>query len=247
MKIDTIENRMCLGDSDNDGWCDTIDPCPNTPGVNCPESDIDHDGIPDDEDDCPNDPGTSYYNGCPAPGEKDTDGDRVIDTYDHCPNQAGPASNNGCPLPENCLCKDREDVKKLLSDLGVQEDLIQQEEDLIEEKRGELSNAINDYTEAEREYKEYWHCPISDYDIVGLLSAAISWLVEGTAEGGIMGLLLFKCYDISKPMDSLNKARLKVDELTDVVEHHEGILKWRIELKEDLILQIKERCPCACP
>jgi len=22
-------------DSDNDGWCDTIDPCPNTPGIRC--------------------------------------------------------------------------------------------------------------------------------------------------------------------------------------------------------------------
>ena len=112
--------NMPLGvpDSDNDGWCDDIDPCPNTPGVDCEKSDIDHDGIPDDEDDCPNDPGISYYHGCPAPGEEDTDGDGVIDTYDHCPNQAGPASNNGCPVG-SCPCEDIPLVKDVFGDYVV--------------------------------------------------------------------------------------------------------------------------------
>jgi len=73
-------------DSDNDGWCDTIDPCPNTPGIFCddnpsptptptpsptnppstppttttpPCSDSDHDGVCDSKDECPN----AYGNG----------------------------------------------------------------------------------------------------------------------------------------------------------------------------------------
>ena len=145
--------NMPLGvpDSDNDGWCDTIDPCPNTPGVTCEKSDIDHDGIPDDEDDCPNDPGISYYHGCPAPGEEDTDGDGVIDTYDHCPNQAGPASNNGCPLPEDCLCKDREDVKELLDLLGYYNDAIDQTNVSISKWEAEYDQK---YEEAKKKKEE---------------------------------------------------------------------------------------------
>ena len=82
-------------DRDMDGIVDSLDRCPDVPGLaafdGCP--DTDNDGIQDSEDRCPEYPGLRNLQGCP-----DTDGDGVADTDDECPNEPGPAANNGCPV-----------------------------------------------------------------------------------------------------------------------------------------------------
>lgn len=86
-------------DRDNDGVVDSLDRCPDTPGLaalqGCPDSD--GDGIADDQDKCPNQAGTAKYEGCPIP---DSDGDGINDEEDKCPNVAGLARYQGCPIPD---------------------------------------------------------------------------------------------------------------------------------------------------
>lgn len=84
-------------DRDHDGVVDSLDACPDEPGLaalqGCP--DRDGDGIADKDDKCPDIPGVARYRGCPVP---DTDKDGVNDEEDKCPNEKGPASNFGCPV-----------------------------------------------------------------------------------------------------------------------------------------------------
>ncbi len=96
-------------DRDGDAILDSVDACPDQPGLpssdptrnGCPPPpDRDHDGIPDAEDACPDQPGPPSddpkRNGCP-----DRDGDKIIDSLDACPDVAGVPSadpkKNGCP------------------------------------------------------------------------------------------------------------------------------------------------------
>jgi len=87
-------------DRDNDGVPDSIDACPDTPGLaalqGCP--DRDKDGIADKDDKCPDVAGVAKYNGCPIP---DTDGDGINDEEDKCPTQPGVARYQGCPIPDS--------------------------------------------------------------------------------------------------------------------------------------------------
>ena len=82
------------GDADRDGVKDSVDECPEVPGLEslngCPDDD--GDGIKNSDDDCPMTAGLAALNCCP-----DADGDSVADKDDECPAVAGPASNNGCP------------------------------------------------------------------------------------------------------------------------------------------------------
>lgn len=86
-------------DRDGDGVPDSIDRCPDTPGLaalkGCP--DRDGDGIPDIDDKCPDVPGLARYQGCPIP---DTDGDGINDEEDKCPTVKGLARYQGCPIPD---------------------------------------------------------------------------------------------------------------------------------------------------
>lgn len=86
-------------DRDNDGILDSLDKCPDIPGLaslqGCPDKD--GDGIADAEDKCPDVAGFARYNGCPIP---DTDGDGINDEADKCPNVAGVARFQGCPVPD---------------------------------------------------------------------------------------------------------------------------------------------------
>ncbi|MBS1599190.1 MAG: OmpA family protein [Bacteroidetes bacterium] len=86
-------------DRDNDGIVDSLDACPDVPGLakfnGCP--DTDGDGIPDKDDSCVNVPGLAKYHGCPIP---DTDKDGINDEEDKCPTVAGIAKYNGCPIPD---------------------------------------------------------------------------------------------------------------------------------------------------
>ena len=86
-------------DRDNDGVLDSLDKCPDVPGLaalqGCP--DRDGDGITDGDDKCPEVAGLSKYGGCPIP---DTDGDGINDEQDKCPNEKGFARYNGCPIPD---------------------------------------------------------------------------------------------------------------------------------------------------
>jgi OOP family OmpA-OmpF porin len=86
-------------DRDGDGVVDSLDRCPDTPGLaslqGCP--DRDGDGIADIDDKCPDVAGTAKYQGCPVP---DTDGDGINDEMDKCPTVKGFARYQGCPIPD---------------------------------------------------------------------------------------------------------------------------------------------------
>jgi len=86
-------------DRDRDGTPDTLDACPDVPGLKqfngCP--DTDGDGIPDNEDKCPNVAGTMKYQGCRVP---DTDGDGINDENDSCITVPGVINYHGCPIPD---------------------------------------------------------------------------------------------------------------------------------------------------
>ncbi len=88
-----------VADRDNDGVVDSLDKCPDTPGLaslqGCPDKD--GDGIADIDDKCPDVAGLAKYSGCPIP---DTDGDGINDEEDKCPNVAGVARYQGCPIPD---------------------------------------------------------------------------------------------------------------------------------------------------
>jgi OmpA-OmpF porin, OOP family len=97
-------------DSDNDGFPDAIDACPQQaedgqdpyPGDGCPvSSDRDGDGIADLQDKCPDDPEDmdrlQDEDGCP---ETDADGDGILDVRDACPKTAG--IEQGDPKRDGC-------------------------------------------------------------------------------------------------------------------------------------------------
>lgn len=95
------------GDTDRDGVKDSVDECPEVPGLEslngCPDDD--GDGIKNSADDCPLTAGLAALNGCP-----DADGDGVKDSDDACPNVAGLASLNGCPDADGDGITDAEDA-----------------------------------------------------------------------------------------------------------------------------------------
>jgi outer membrane protein OmpA-like peptidoglycan-associated protein len=86
-------------DRDGDGIVDSLDSCPDQPGLalfhGCPDSD--GDGIIDKEDHCPTLFGIEKYKGCPIP---DSDKDGINDEEDQCPLVAGVARYKGCPIPD---------------------------------------------------------------------------------------------------------------------------------------------------
>lgn len=86
-------------DRDGDGVLDSVDVCPDVPGLatlkGCP--DTDKDGIADNEDKCPTVAGLAKYQGCPVP---DSDKDGINDENDKCPTVPGVARYEGCPIPD---------------------------------------------------------------------------------------------------------------------------------------------------
>jgi outer membrane protein OmpA-like peptidoglycan-associated protein len=94
-----VEVPVVILDTDGDGVVDSLDRCPDVPGLadlmGCPDKD--GDGIADDDDKCPETPGLAKYGGCPIP---DTDGDGINDEEDKCPNEKGYARYQGCPIPD---------------------------------------------------------------------------------------------------------------------------------------------------
>ncbi len=91
-------------DRDKDGVPDSLDLCPDVPGLKqfqgCPDSD--GDGIPDGQDKCPQVAGTITYQGCPVP---DMDQDGVPDDEDSCRSVKGLAIYHGCPEISDTLLK----------------------------------------------------------------------------------------------------------------------------------------------
>lgn len=87
-------------DRDHDGIVDSLDKCPDVPGIaalnGCPDKD--GDGIADADDKCPDVAGLAKYQGCPIP---DTDKDGINDEEDKCPNVPGVARYQGCPVPDS--------------------------------------------------------------------------------------------------------------------------------------------------
>jgi outer membrane protein OmpA-like peptidoglycan-associated protein len=105
----SVEQPPPPTDRDHDGILDSVDACPDVPGVRTddpktngcpPPADRDGDSVLDDEDACPDVPGERTddpkTNGCP-----DRDKDGIFDMLDACPDQPGIASDdpktNGCP------------------------------------------------------------------------------------------------------------------------------------------------------
>lgn len=88
-----------ITDRDHDGIVDSVDACPDEPGLTalqgCPDKD--GDGIADKDDKCPDVAGLAKYQGCPVP---DTDKDGINDEEDKCPTVAGVARYHGCPVPD---------------------------------------------------------------------------------------------------------------------------------------------------
>jgi outer membrane protein OmpA-like peptidoglycan-associated protein len=85
-------------DTDNDGFVDSSDRCPNEPGIapeGCPDKDSDGDTILDSKDACPTEAGSTSACGCAV---KDQDGDSIPDEFDKCPAEFG--LMNGCPDPD---------------------------------------------------------------------------------------------------------------------------------------------------
>ena len=70
-------NGDCLSDSDGDGLCNDVDPCPYDS-----QNDSDGDGLCNDVDPCP-------YS-----SEDDSDGDGICDSLDNCPDNYNPDQNN---------------------------------------------------------------------------------------------------------------------------------------------------------
>ncbi len=85
-------------DTDKDGVIDSLDKCPDVPGLakydGCPVPDKDNDGINDEQDKCPDQAGLARYQGCPIP---DSDNDGINDEEDKCADEPGTAANKGCP------------------------------------------------------------------------------------------------------------------------------------------------------
>lgn len=97
--LKTVPISEPASDRDKDGIADSVDACPDVPGLiqfcGCP--DRDGDGIPDMNDSCPDAPGLVKYRGCPVP---DTDGDGINDELDSCVNIPGVIEYHGCPVPD---------------------------------------------------------------------------------------------------------------------------------------------------
>ncbi len=110
------EHIKNIPDTDNDGYKDDVDECPEDPEDfdqfededGCPDPDNDNDGILDGEDKCPNQPedidGWQDEDGCPETDD-DSDGDGILNKDDACPNEPedkdGWKDNDGCPDPDN--------------------------------------------------------------------------------------------------------------------------------------------------
>ena len=69
------------------------------------DGDTDRDGIKDSVDECPEVPGLESLNGCP-----DDDGDGIKNSDDDCPMTAGLAALNGCPDADGDGIKDSDDA-----------------------------------------------------------------------------------------------------------------------------------------
>ena len=100
------QDSNCDGvpDSDNDGWCDTIDPCPDIPGIRCCgdgncASDEDCLSCPEDCGECPNSPEPPPSTPPSDPCGDDLDGEGVGENCDECPGVKGKVEYNGCRCP----------------------------------------------------------------------------------------------------------------------------------------------------
>jgi outer membrane protein OmpA-like peptidoglycan-associated protein len=110
------EHVKSVPDTDEDGYRDDVDDCPEKAEDfdnfedqdGCPELDNDEDGIEDDEDECPLEPedddGWEDEDGCPETDD-DTDGDGILDTEDECVDEPedkdGFEDEDGCPDTDN--------------------------------------------------------------------------------------------------------------------------------------------------
>jgi outer membrane protein OmpA-like peptidoglycan-associated protein len=147
---------QAIPDRDHDGIPDSVDACPDVPGVaskdpklnGCPPPDRDHDGIPDAVDACPDVPGVisddPKKNGCP----KDTDSDGVPDAEDNCPTVPGPASNHGCPLAQPQLVALRANKLEILQKVFFKTNMA-----VIEKRSFELLNQVAEVLQSHPDIK----------------------------------------------------------------------------------------------
>ena len=246
-------------DSDNDGWCDIIDPCPDTPGVNCPESDIDHDGIPDDIDDCPNTPGPEENNGCPETppsdpycGDGKCNGD---ETCSDCPQDCCPTPPPTTPPPDPCPCADDPEVQDLLDNIDIQEYFINLEEKFLEEKGKEFDEEYKEALEAKEELKEQIDITKSKWwkDLIGagfVKGIKDLWKKKDVNTIKSIGDILssFAIIKLGRGIwagGKMDYKYIKCSNTDNVIKHHRSLLAWRLSTRDALIRELKVKCPCA--
>ncbi len=114
MQLGLAFEKKPIPDTDEDGYLDPDDACPEDPedfdafedADGCPEPDNDQDGILDVDDACPliaeDLDGFEDEDGCP---DEDNDQDGILDVDDDCPMEAedkdGWKDEDGCPDPDN--------------------------------------------------------------------------------------------------------------------------------------------------
>jgi len=128
-KLAPVVEEARVDDRDHDGILDTVDACPDVPGIRtddpktngCPRSDRDKDTVFDDEDACPDIPGirtaSAKTNGCPR---SDRDNDLVFDDEDACPDVPGIRTDD----PKTSGCPEAGDRVHMVGDKIVLDDII---------------------------------------------------------------------------------------------------------------------------
>lgn len=171
-----------VSDKDGDGLIDSVDNCPDQPGLltfhGCP--DTDSDGIMDKEDKCPQVFGIPKYIGCPVP---DTDKDGINDEEDECLVVIGISRYKGCPIPDTDKDGVNDEEDKCIEMPGPRENfgcpLIKKE--LTEKMKIAAKNIFFKTGSYELLPKSY---PALD-EIVGILKEQkdLKLLVEGHTDG----------------------------------------------------------------
>ena len=231
-------------DSDNDGWCDDIDPCPYTPGIRCCgdgdcASDEDCLSCPEDCGECPGDDNNN--------GEEDDN-------------------------PVSCPCKNDSDVKEVylefLSDItDVNEKRLYLSNELWPNFEKGMEKADHDWEEIKEEWEEYyfWEWDVHDWidniedikDLGAFLAGTtktvrsivekfgVTGLAEGSSiAGGVITFLIWKDIQIVSKCAVGYHHLYKLEKIQGKIEDTETEI---LTLEIEIALQkewLEDNCSC---
>jgi len=231
-------------DSDNDGWCDDIDPCPYTPGIRCCgdgdcASDEDCSSCPEDCGECPGDDNNN--------GEEDDN-------------------------PVSCPCKNDSDVKEVylefLSDItDVNEKRLYLSNELWPNFEKGMEKADHDWEEIKEEWEEYyfWEWDVHDWidniedikDLGAFLAGTtktvrsivekfgVTGLAEGSSiAGGVITFLIWKDIQIVSKCAVGYHHLYKLEKIQGKIEDTETEI---LTLEIEIALQkewLEDNCSC---